>query len=601
MFAMNIKHGSVLCLGIFTLLSAAPTFAQSKKVTTLQEYNQELPLWGTAWGAGSSAIGHYYPSFYTGFTIRSEYPERIHVRLARGNQTRVSVILDEKTIIDYAFDLEKRYQVYKNLVAASIIDTTPSGAAIIPQMDYFSQIIESETYGVLNLTKAGKEGTDTDKNIYAKNLDLLKKLNPNRVFNLKINLKTEFLKWKSYLQNILGTSQPGIADNSNHAVVALNTLLWGRVNVVEAPSTDVQQKLKSALALIDGNETEFLTAARDLFVAATGSKYNFKVQNAAGEWESAIQCQDVNQCYLSYPEITSIYPTGSVKSFASDEFGNKIPKFASPGLWKFIDSNSSGAVDNIRSEGYYGWIPKMDYEEIGNGYHNPAVLFSHISRSTQDNLGIHPDQDKLWAVMRGGVSHGCSRLPVGHAWEMRHTFPVENSKMTQIYFFNNNPLDFDLYDVNGDGQLEIMGVEYLISYDLAGTSDLARREGKDLEISTGKKLDFYSRLYGSKNVYKLTSDNKLIFINPGLSMPSHMDFKKKSVSTRVTLQGEYQLYEQTYEKDKIQFYLPTGGINKPIIRLLGRVRGCAPTADKTQCGEASFASEAQKLTKGAVN
>jgi hypothetical protein len=600
MFAMNIKRSFVLCLGIFTLLRSTSSYPLSKKINNLQEYNQELPLWGTAWGAGSSAVGHYYPSFYTGFTIRSEYPERIHVRLARGNQTRLSVVLDEKTISDYAFDLEKRYQVYKTLVASNLIDVTPKGAAIIPQMDYFSQIIESDTYGVLSFTKSAKDGDENEKSIYAKNLAILKALNPDRVFNLKINLKTEFLKWKSYLKNILGTTQSSLADNPKQAVIALNSLLWGRVNLVVAPSADIQKKLKNALSLIDGDESEFLSAARNLFIAVTGNKYNFRVQNSSGDWESAIQCQDVNHCYLSYPEFTAIYPTGSVKSFVSDKFGNKIPNFASPGLWQFIDSNSSGAVDNIRSEGFYGWIPKMDYEAIGNGFHNPAVLFSHISRSAQDNLGIQSDQDKLWAVMRGGVSHGCSRLPVGHAWEMRHTFPVENSKMTQIYFFNNNAQDFDLYDVDGDGQLEVMGVEYLISYDLAGTSDLARREGKDLEISLGKKLSFYSRLYGSKGVYKLSSDNQLIFVNPGLSMPSYLDLKKKSVSTRVTLPGEYKLYEQTYEKDKIQFYLTSGGVDRPIVRLLGRVRGCAPSANRDQCGESSFTNEAQKLTKGAV-
>jgi hypothetical protein len=84
-------------------------------------------------------------------------------------------------------------------------------------------------------------------------------------------------------------------------------------------------------------------------------------------------------------------------------------------------------------------------------------------------------------------------------------------------------------------------------------------------------------------------------------MPSYLDLKKKSVSTRLTLQGEYKLYEQTYEKDKIQFYIPSGGANKQIIRLMGRIRGCAPSADKEQCGESSFNNEAQKVIKGALN
>lgn len=597
---MNLGRTSLLSLGVITCLGIAPAFSQSNNISSLEEYNQELPLWGTAWGAGRTAVsGRYYPSFYTGFTVRSEYPERIHIRLARGNQTRLSVILDEKTISDYVFDLEKRYQFYKHLTATNQIDVTPQGASIIPQMDYFAQIIESNNYGILEFTKSVKSGVESEKSIYANNLQLLKKLNPDRIFNLKINLKTEFLKWKIYLQNILNTTQTSIADNPKQAVVALNSLLWGRVNITQAPSADVQKKLKAALALLNEDESEFLTAARDLFIAVTGNKYNFKVLDDSGAWKSALQCQDVNNCYLSYPEFTTIYPTGSVKSFVSDKFGNRVTNFASPGLWQFV-INKSGAVDNIRSEGYYGWVPKMDYEAIGNGFHNPAVLFNSISRSTQNSLGIHPDQKLFWSVMRGGVSHGCSRLPVGHAWEMRHTLPVESAKMAQVYFFNNNALDFDLYDIDGDGQPEVMGVEYLISYDLAGTGDIARREGKDLEISKDKKLDFYSRLYGSKNVFKLTEDNQLVFINPGVSMTSYLDLKKKSVSNRIILPGEYKLYEQTYEKDKIQFYITAGGVDKKIVRLLGRVRGCAPSADKQQCGEASFDSEAQALIKGMV-
>lgn len=600
---MKLKLSSLLMFGISSVIYLSSALSQTKKINTIDDYNQELPLWGVAWGAGSTAItGRYYPSFYTGFAIRSEYPQRIHVRLSRGNQTRVTVILDEKTISDYAFDLNKRYQIYKSIVANKAIDISPTGAAIIPQMDYFSQIIESDTYGIQSFVNSAKNGSETEKSIYAKNLQLLKTLNPDRFFDLKINLKSEFLKWKSYLQNILNTTDANIADDPHKAIIALNSLVWGRINVTDAPSSEIQKKLKATLSLINGNESEFLTSARDLFIAVTADKYNFKVLDSSGNWSSAIQCQDINQCYLSYPEFTAIYPTGSVKSFVSDKFGNKIPSFASPGLWKFLDDNASGAVDNIRTEGFYGWIPKMDYEDIANGFHNPAVLFGHINRSVQDNLGIHPDQDKLWTVMRGGVSHGCSRLPAGHAWEMRHIFPVENSKMTQVYFFNNNPQDFDLYDIDGDGQLEIMGVEYLISYDLAGTSDIARREGKDLEISKDKKLNFYSRLYGTKNVYKLTSDSQLVFINPPLSMPSYLDLNKKSVSTRFTIQGEYKLYEQTYEKDKIQFYTtPGSGVNKTVVRLLGRVRGCAPSADKQQCGETSFDTEANKVIKGLVN
>jgi hypothetical protein len=56
------------------------------------------------------------------------------------------------------------------------------------------------------------------------------------------------------------------------------------------------------------------------------------------------------------------------------------------------------------------------------------------------------------------------------------------------------------------------------------------------------------------------------------------------------------MYEQTYEKDKMQLYSHVS--NEQIIRLAGRVRGCSPMSDKTACGAAAFEKEANGI--GAV-
>ena len=67
------------------------------------------------------------------------------------------------------------------------------------------------------------------------------------------------------------------------------------------------------------------------------------------------------------------------------------------------------------------------------------------------------------------------------------------------------------------------------------------------------------------------------------------------------------MYEQVYEQDKVQFYMPitTSGIDsggkdaiaKRLIRLMGRVRGCAPTTDKDACGENAFEVEKEDVIK----
>jgi hypothetical protein len=336
----------------------------------------------------------------------------------------------------------------------------------------------------------------------------------------------------------------------------------------------------------------------------TGSKYDFRVLDENGQWQKAIQCPHAMSCFLDYPEFTAIYPTGSVKSSTKDQYGNVIPTFSTQGLWEFL-SRSYHDVDNIRAEPYYGWIPKMDFQAVGNGFHNPAVRFYGASKSVKAALGIPAAHNTFWAAKRGGVSHGCLRLPAGGALEMRQIFPVENAKMTQIHFFASNPRDFDIYDIDGDGKPEIMGVQYMISYDLKGADGIATREGANLEVGTEGKLRFYENLYGARNVFTTDKQGDFLFKNPSVSLPSYLDFQKRQVAARLTFNGTLPLYEAGYERDKLQFYLPysTDGLtetsnaplSKRFVRLLDRIKGCAPGADKTACGEAAFDKEAASI------
>lgn len=534
--------------------------------------------------------------------MRSQFPERIHVRTARGNQTRVSVILDENTIRDYLFDLVQRRNFYKHVTSGStaVLNLNPAGAQFLPQLSYFNKVLESREYGVLDFVSRAQQGGENDASIYTKSLEVLSALNPGRIFILDIDLNREFNKWKGDVRNRSGGNSSTILNDPKATSIAINTLLWGRVNFTAVPDAALIGKLKVALDLANQNapDGQFIPAALDLFKASTGSKYQIRVLNSQGQFENAIQCPSPNQCRLIYPEFTTIYPTGSAMAKTSDEFGNSINLFATPGLWQFMNYPGK-EVDNIRNEPYYGFIPKMDFEGIGNGFHNPAVRFNAPPPALKSALGISQTHNTLWAVKRGGVSHGCLRLPAGHVWELRQIFPVENEKMIQIPFFGNNSGDFDVYDIDGDGTLEVMGVQYLISYGLQGTSGLARREGSGFEINSDKKLDFYKDLYGSRNVFRSTGDGQYLFNNPKVSVHSASDYKKKGVGTRLTLSGEYPLYEQTYEKEKVQLYAvgSMSAQDKLIVRLMGRVRGCAPNSDKVSCGQTAFEQEARKLVK----
>jgi hypothetical protein len=561
--------------------------AHAASVSTIEEYNAALPYWGASWKAGDPGdINGYYPSFYTGLAMRSQFPERIHVRQSRGNQTRMSVILDETTVSDYLFDLVKRDDTFRQLVASRRI-TLVSEANSAPTARYLSEIVASPVYGIRSFVSSARSASS--ETIYAKGLATLKALNPGRVFDIELNLGRTFINWKSQLLADANGDVAAYLSNEPAVIKAIDTLLPGRINYPSKPSAEIRTQIM-VVAAAQGNDAT-VTEALKLFQLLTGSKYALKTLRD-GRFVSAIDCDSARACTLTYPEFTTIYPTGSVMASTTDSEGNRINKFASPGLWNFFAYDGQNP-DSVPNEPYYAWMPKMFYERAGNAYHNPGIRLSGITNSAKAALDIPAAHKMLSAVKRGAVSHGCSRLSGGHVWEMRSIMPVEGSKLSKVNVFINLPTDFDVYDIDGDGKAEVMGVEYLISYGLAGNYET--REGGELEVAdSARKLQFYTNLYGARNVFVTDSQGKFQFVNPTTSLTSYLDYEKKGAKTRVKLNGTYPLYEQTYERDKIQMYrISNLTSNYPFIRLLGRVRGCAPSTDKTACGAAAFEAEAR--------
>lgn len=581
-----MKYAAIFTF-IASVVAGAITFANSNAISTIEEYNSKLPKWGFSWLKGEGATGYYYRSFYTGFAMRSEFPDRIHIRLGRGNQTRVSVVLDQQTITDYLFDLETRYHFYSQMTSGdgAKVNLRPKRASLPPHASYFSQIIESPVYEILPTVQKAKAGQLSDTEIYSKSLQVLSQLNPGRVFPIRLDLTAEFNKWKS---DMTGVSASEITGSAAKTIEAIDSLVWGRINYSHQPSTEVLKLLGDAVTKANGNNDDaFQAAALELFKAVTGSKYDLKVVDANGQWADAIQCAN-GACTLTYPEFTAIYPTGVFDGSDKDKFGNSIPKFATQGMWNFVVRNDG--VDHVRSESFYAWIPKMDYQSIGNGFHNPAVRNS-VRDSDRETLNIPEDHQQLWAVSRNRISHGCSRLPSGHVWEMRHIMPVDSDKMKEVLYFGSEPTDFDLYDIDGDGQNEIMGVDYAIYY---GTVKGDRREGTGLKVMATEeaKLKYYSdEIFGAKGVFEV-QNGKLIFIDPDVSLPSYLDSNKDTVKVRVAVEGKYPLYEQAYEQDKIQMF---AGGNDDTTQIFGRVRGCAPTSDPVSCGSAAFKASAKSF------
>src|SRR5512140_2395065 len=91
---------------LLSLILLAPSWVSAGDVAGQL---QEPPAYGLYYD-------RYEPSFYTGFAPRTREVERFHLRLGRGNQIRVTVVLGDDVLRDYARDLVERERTYRKLI-----------------------------------------------------------------------------------------------------------------------------------------------------------------------------------------------------------------------------------------------------------------------------------------------------------------------------------------------------------------------------------------------------------------------------------------------------------------------------------------------------
>jgi hypothetical protein len=479
------------------------------------------------------------PSFYTGFAPRCQDPKRIHIHLGRGNQLRITIELSDQIIDEYLADLALRYRVYDQLIRDSKMTLSQNMG-----FEKFERIIMDEKIQEM----VGKKKS-MSKNQYRKiSLEMLKKLNPGKVFHIKIDFDQRMRQWSSLLGSLEGKKF-----SQGEGLDLINQMLPTRVIVTEL-SNPLKTKLEYVLNLYGRYEKsrdeksweKFYMASVDLFNAATGQIYPFKGK------------------ILDFYEFTAIYPVGTLNEFAKFE-DDKLPLYPCPGKRSLCVHQRTKRVDHIPDIPVYGYLPWIPYMHVGKKLHNSfhSLWFSIDTRkndfipdewrnNTKDSRSGKP-YSHLWLLSRGPMSHGCTHVNAGNISELRQMLPSDEKSLRQVVTYRNKSNHFDVFDIDGDGHPEVMGIKYYYAYSLKGKKPYKMRAPSD-------RKSFYKWLY--KDHYRYDREGQVIFEKAATS---------KFVGKRAVKGKTYYdvpLYEADYSPETIQFFKLT---NIPFVRELRRV------------------------------
>jgi hypothetical protein len=469
----------------------------------------------TTWDGSTPPDGVYFywyePSFYTGFAPRTQDPQRLHIRLSRGNQVRVTVALGDQEIDAYLADLVARQQTYQELIDAKVIELTTNRA-------YERFVATLEEAGVAGAAKSRATiGPDAYRQ---KSIDIL--------------VDKLVAAWHGQLA---GMSPDDMALPARQ-LDAANAILPGRVNLYR-----LDPELASALmGAADLARTEppdsagFRQATLTFLARATGGRY------------------PVRDGSVEAVEFTAVYPAGTIDATTTYK-GERLPEFGVSGVWPLIRRTEgrglTGMVDYISPNPGYGFITMLPYEHasgiVYNAIHNAGVRCGlgdtpFLPRAWRKIMGERDGKkayQNLWIISRGPTSHGCTRLASGHMNELRQIVPSESSVLERVANFRSLPQCYDVFDIQGDGAPEVMGVQYYLAYKNRDHTPIR-------SYVTNRREPFYHWLYGD---------------NITMGEVGHASLKQVPVCRFALKKAEeaqtftnVRLYEAPYAPEAMQFY-----------------------------------------------
>ncbi len=479
-----------------------------------------------SWDASESAPGVYFywyePSFYTGFAPRTQERERVHLELSRGNQQRLTMVLGPQELDAYLENLLAKRDTVQEMMEKGVIELTTN-----KEFERFMQGLKEA--GVEETVAAKAElGTDGYR---AKSVEIMEQLNPRRVFRIRLPVVRVVADWHAALS--------ALTPDGNQ-LDAANAVLPGRVNLYQL-SDGVKAELAKAMALVKAGKGADDPAVREqtlrFLEVATGGRY------------------PVVDDQIEAIEFTAVYPAGTAKAWTKYK-GEKLPEFGVTGVWPLVPREHGkgimGMVDYLSTNPGYGYIPLLGYQYAGgiayNALHNAGVRSQLNSTPFLPKEWVKVPGEKnpkknyqnLWIGSRGPASHGCTRLPSGHMSELRDTLPSTSEGMEGIPNFRNRPQCHDLFDIDGDGKAEVMGVQYYLAY-------WGKKHLPVAAYAPNDRRGFYAWLYKDNLAYN-ADDSAIIKEVPVCRFTGLRKAEEAQVLKDVPL------YEAPYARESIQFY-----------------------------------------------
>ncbi len=474
-------------------------------------------------------FNEYDPNFYTGFVPRVQERERIKIYLGRGNQLRVRMVLSEQSIDNYLPDQVARHDLYKEVIDRKIIQLTSNRA----WENYHDRVVKENLHEL-----AGQRESMAPEVWRQLNLETMDRLAPGRLFQIRKNFRDMA---QAFFGSLRQTPEPAGLEQKLDIVNAFFPYRITLYDLNEKQGGDLASLRQAAQS---GDFEAFLPLATAFFHSVTDGIY------------------PIRDGWIDYYELTSIYPAGTHDSTTVYK-GTTIPEYTTTGVWPLITRDEGkgflGMVDYISSAGYYGLMPMLPYENAGGGYYN-AIHNTGISNwiaghpllpvawknYTEDSRNGKP-YNRVALASRGPVSHGCTRLSSGHLTELREMLPSTSDGMRGIVHYRNLSHCYDVFDLKGDGNVQVMGVQYYFAF-----RHTASRVAKEIWVQNNRN-DFYNWLYGSDIAWQ--PDGEVIFKEI---------YDGKFVGKKAVQGQAYQnlrLYEAPYEPEYLQFYV-IPGVNK---------------------------------------